>query len=270
MPITSATSVALDSRWTDRVERCRELRDRFASAQAILKFYELVLPFQRQVAKRMATAPAADKGFREQVAALTKWQDFQDLLRITADAGPERLARRARQLEQTDEDQFRSMVNDFVSMEAVSGDGQDAFFPRACLQPIAERLQMEVTLEAGESTSRCPVCRSLPQLAVLRPEGEGAARSLWCSFCLREWLFRRIVCPWCGEQDKEKLPRFSSQECHHVYISACDTCKRYLKLIDMTTEGRAVPLVDEVAAAVLDLWANEQGYSKIVRNLMGF
>ena len=38
----------------------------------------------------------------------------------------------------------------------------------------------------------------------------------------------------------------------------------------MTVDGRAVPLVDEVAAVALDLWATEHGYKKIEPNLMGF
>jgi FdhE protein len=87
---------------------------------------------------------------------------------------------------------------------------------------------------------------------------------------LKEWLFRRVVCPWCGEEDKEKLPRYSAEECSHVYVSACDVCKRYLKSVDMTIEGRAEPLVDEVALAALDVWVSERGYQKIIPNLMGF
>jgi hypothetical protein len=39
--------------------------------------------------------------------------------------------------------------------------------------------------------------------------------------------------------------------------------------VDLTIEGRAIPLVDEVALAVLDVWAAEHGYTKIARNLMG-
>src|SRR5262249_36823923 len=103
-----------------------------------------------------------------------------------------------------------------------------------------------------------------------RPEGEEAKRWLVCSFCLREWLYRRVICPLCGELDREKLPRYSTDRYQHVHVEACDSCHRYLKAIDLSIDGRAEPIVDEVASATLDVWANERGYAKICRNLMGF
>ena len=52
-------------------------------------------------------------------------------------------------------------------------------------------------------------------------------------------------------------------------VPACDTCRRYLKSIDLTRLGTAVPIVDEVAGASLDLWALQHGYEKIELNLVG-
>jgi formate dehydrogenase maturation protein FdhE len=36
----------------------------------------------------------------------------------------------------------------------------------------------------------------------------------------------------------------------------------------MTTQGRAEPIVDEMAAIPLDVWAQKQGYTKLQVNLM--
>ena len=52
-------------------------------------------------------------------------------------------------------------------------------------------------------------------------------------------------------------------------IDGCDTCKHYVLTIDLDREPRAVPLVDELAALPLDLYARERGFTKIVPNLMG-
>ena len=52
-------------------------------------------------------------------------------------------------------------------------------------------------------------------------------------------------------------------------LEACDTCRRYVKGVDRTRLGLAVPLVDEVAGAALDVWAREHGYEKIELNLVG-
>jgi hypothetical protein len=56
----------------------------------------------------------------------------------------------------------------------------------------------------------------------------------------------------------------------HIRIEACETCRHYLLNIDVAADPNAVPLVDELAALPLDVYAREQGFSKITPNLMGF
>jgi FdhE protein len=41
-----------------------------------------------------------------------------------------------------------------------------------------------------------------------------------------------------------------------------------LKTVDLTKNGLAVPVVDEIAAIPLDLWAQGRGYNKLQVNLM--
>lgn len=52
-------------------------------------------------------------------------------------------------------------------------------------------------------------------------------------------------------------------------VDACDTCHYYIKTVDLTKNGRAVPVVDELAAIPLSLWAAENGYMKVSTNLLG-
>ena len=191
------------------------------------------------------------------------------ILSVADQYGPETLANDALRLRQIGEEGWITLLESVVS-KGRNLNGTDDFFARACLQPYAEILQTQFTPSAELIPSNCPACAGLPQVSVLRPEGEGASRSLMCSFCLREWPYRRLACPWCAEEDKEKLPRYTAQECSHVHVEACDSCKHYLKTIDMTIDGLAVPLVDEAALAVLDVWAVDRGYNKIVTNLLGF
>jgi FdhE protein len=77
------------------------------------------------------------------------------------------------------------------------------------------------------------------------------------------------LCPNCGEEDKDKLPVYTAEEFSHIRVESCDTCRVYLKAIDLTKNGRAVPEVDELASVVLDLWAAEHGYTKLQPNLFG-
>jgi FdhE protein len=78
-----------------------------------------------------------------------------------------------------------------------------------------------------------------------------------------------VRCAECGEEDEVQLGYFHSPAYDHLRIDTCETCKHYLKAVDLTRLGLAVPVVDEVAAAPLDLWAREQGYEKIELNLVG-
>jgi len=143
-----------------------------------------------------------------------------------------------------------------------------AFCERVLLQAQSEERAHSATIPAGVQP-QCPFCGEKPVAAVLRPEGDGGKRFLLCSQCFTEWEFRRLLCPNCGEEDKDKLPVYTAEEFPHVRVEACDTCHVYLKAIDLTKNGLAVPEVDELATAALDLWAGEHGYTKLQANLFG-
>jgi FdhE protein len=100
-------------------------------------------------------------------------------------------------------------------------------------------------------------------------EGDGGKRFLLCSFCSQEWEFRRILCPTCGEESETKLPVYIAEQLPHIRVEACDTCKFYLPTVDLTKDGHAIPLVDDLAAIPLTLWAHENGYSRLQPNLLG-
>ncbi len=138
------------------------------------------------------------------------------------------------------------------------------------LQPYAEYLadHSEWTAPSGRP-SVCPLCGSKPQVGALRPEGDGGKRSLICSLCATEWDYRRVVCPACGEQDDHKLAVYTAEEFSHVRVEACDACHSYIKTVDLTKDGHAVPVVDELATIPLNLWAAEHGYLKLQNNFLG-
>jgi len=85
---------------------------------------------------------------------------------------------------------------------------------------------------------------------------------------MHEWGFLRISCPACGEDRFEALAVFTSDHFMHVRLDACESCHHYLKTIDMTKDGLAVPAIDELAAVSLDIWAAEMQYHKLIPNLL--
>jgi FdhE protein len=90
-----------------------------------------------------------------------------------------------------------------------------------------------------------------------------------CSLCATEWNYGRILCPACGEGSETRLAIYIAEELPHMRVEACDACHVYIKTVDLTKNGHAVPVVDEIAAVPLDLWAHEKGYKKLQPNLLG-
>jgi FdhE protein len=152
----------------------------------------------------------------------------------------------------------------------------DQFVAEALLQPFAESLVsfrdrgLSSESESMETAadSRCPACGGRAFLATLRERGHGARRSLMCGFCLSDWPAPRVSCPNCGEHKHDSLFVYRSEEFPEVRIDACQSCQSYLKTIDLTRNGIAVPVVDDLASLAMDLWAAGRGYRKVRPNLL--
>ena len=113
----------------------------------------------------------------------------------------------------------------------------------------------------------CPYCK-VPAVSLLREAAHGSRRSHVCGVCLTESPASRLGCAACGEQRVEALPIFRSEATEPARIDACDTCHGYVKTIDLTRDGSACPIADDVASLSLDLWAREQGYRRVRPNLL--
>ena len=150
-----------------------------------------------------------------------------------------------------------------------AGDEAGRFFARVLLQPYAEHLALRGAVDLEHTAATCPFCSARPVAAVLRGEGDGAKRWLLCSLCSTEWPFLRVLCPNCGEREKDSLPIYAAPDFDHVRVEACERCRTYVKSVDLTRDGRAVPVVDELATVALNIWAEEHGYAKLESNLLG-
>ena len=257
--------------WAMRIERSAELARRNPWAKEVLDLYGRILEFQKTIYEARDNACIDNQiEFRCALDLNEAERSIPDLLRLAQSYGPSKLAAEATRLQNVPISELRGKLNQFLA-EPDSPDAGGVFFVRILLQPLAERMAQARGPKAhAVAGNRCPQCSSAPQLAVIRPEGDGGKRMLLCSLCQSEWEFRRILCPYCGEENHEKLPRYTADGIPAVRVEACDTCKRYLKSVDLTIDGLAVPVVDEVATAPLDLWAAEHDYTKIQSNLMGF
>ncbi len=265
---TSTTDIR--TRWELRIRRTQEVILRHSAIANAMRFYEATLQVQSEIAARSTRPVDPAIPLRQQIDLGAVSDTMPSILAATLARGPDPLHSEAQQLKEAGEARWRNLIQAALAFAQPLPLGYEDFFARACLQPVAENLQLQLPKDPNYSGDVCPVCGSLPQVSVLRPEGEGKSRSLLCSFCLFEWGFNRSICPICGEQNREKRPTYRSEEWTYVYVEACDTCQHYLKTVDLTIEGSAVPMVDEAALAVLDVWASGLGYNKIARNMIGF
>ncbi len=153
-----------------------------------------------------------------------------------------------------------------------SRDEREDFLSRAALRPYVEVLvRNQVPVDRPRSGRVCPHCGGQPWVAVRRslPNTHGAQRSLVCALCGSEWVVNRILCPACGEENPDRLPTFNTERYPSARIEGCETCHRYVKSVDLTLDGHAIPEVDDLVSVSLDLWAREQGFSRIEPGLAG-
>jgi FdhE protein len=251
------------SSWDRRIARASELLKSQSSAAELLTFYQRLVRFQKTVYESVASLTEHD------VASLVP--HFAGLLALVQESGSTALKTAATELEQSSPQDRLELLTAVWQHQAESHElsAESLFFANALLQPFAEYLAGKSVSSTEASPPVCPFCGAKPQLAVLRPEGDGAKRFLLCSMCGTEWFFRRVLCPNCAEENKDHLPVFVAQEFDYVRVDACDTCHTYIKSIDLSKNGNAVPVVDELATVSLNLWAQENNYKKIQPNLFG-
>jgi formate dehydrogenase accessory protein FdhE len=262
-----------------RIRRAERLAAQHFFATEFLNFYKHIAAFQKTLRANIAanggakygSTPAA--GLRSSLDLTVLLPHFRGYLAAIEQHAPPALAKAAHQMSLLSSDSWIASLEAYWQHAGKYDQQVGAFaqfLPRAFLQPYAEfraalmpRAPMVITVRL------CPLCGARPLSGVLRVEGDSGKRFLLCSFCSQEWEFRRIHCPTCGEEAEAKLPVYVAEQLPHIRVEACDTCKFYLTTVDLTKDGRAIPLVDELAAIPLSLWAHEHGYARLQPNLLG-
>ena len=191
------------------------------------------------------------------------------VLRHAAEKGPDALSEEAgrRRTEGPETARTRLLV-----WWAGDRPSSEDYLSRAMLRPYVETLRgLGIAPERMHARGSCPFCGGIPWISSRR-EGsltEGARRMLGCSLCGQEWLFQRILCPCCFEEDPYKLPAFRDDRHPTVRIESCETCRRYVKSIDLSEDARPIPEVDDLVSVAMDLWAAEEGLTRIEPGLAG-
>lgn len=287
-----AVATASTALYSERTRRVGELRARYGFARQVLDFYAAVLSVQERVhAEVAADAPAAGD-----LVAYVAEKVLPRIVEVTATAGPDRL--RAAVLANHERTDARAIVAAWI--DGAEQSPVERFLARAALTPVLEGAEKDVRAVCGgpRDPRHCPDCGGPPQLSASMPSSDDLAtgpRMLICARCSTAWGYARLTCAGCGEDSSSQLQLFSeigtaagergsvirglpaaaAPSPHrptfpHVRVEACNSCRRYLLAVDVASDRRAVPVVDEIAAIPLDLYARERGYTKITPNLVGF
>jgi len=270
---------AVSNEYDVRIRRAEKLIADKSSASELLSFYKRIASFQ----KSFLTQFSVDGVQRPENRPFDSVRDgldlthllphFRNFLSLVEQNAPNELAATARELAAMPSDSWITLLSSYWELGGLFDQQIGAFaqfFPRAFLQPYAAYVAGRTAVPPVLATPRvCPLCGGRALFGVLRLEGDGGKRCMVCSFCGYEWEFLRILCPICGEEEEKKLPVYVAEQFPHIRVEACETCKFYVRTIDLTKDGNAVPVVDDLAAIPLTLWAHEHGYSRLQPNLLG-
>jgi formate dehydrogenase maturation protein FdhE len=248
-----------------RRQRSEALRARYPFAVEMLTLYEALLDVECGMPDFMSGLSASA------IAVHAAEQVMPHIVEATLAHGPQPLA--AAVSERFAQGGLIDIAARWLADEELSP--LDRYLARAATQPVLEALGGAPSIwpERPQDERHCPVCAGLPQLAYFDVTGEALVtgpRRLLCARCSNTWTAPRLTCVSCGEQTSPRLPVFGEKENFpHVRVDGCETCKRYLLTIDLLKDIRAVPVVDELAALPLDLYAQERGLTKIMPNVLG-
>jgi FdhE protein len=247
-----------DARWEKRIARARTLADDRPAVAEPLRFYAALATLQKSLPLQ-AEWPG--------IAPLTP-AFVDDLNRVS----PPAIADKLRTLTSVSEHHWATLIDTYWTSGGREPTGVDElrlFVVEAILQPFAE-VQAYQTAAPRQRTAdtRCPHCTGAPTVGVLREEGHGARRSLLCGICLTEWPSARLMCAACDESGFESLPVFRAEEFDAIRVDVCESCQTYMKTVDLTKDGAALPIVDDIASLPLDLWARDKGYRRARPNVL--
>jgi formate dehydrogenase accessory protein FdhE len=262
-----------------RIQRADYLATIYPFAAEILTFYRRICVVQQALSKEIHGAlrnqpvTAANGSFREQIDVERMLPLVKQTLTQLVPVSPEPLAVYIKEFLQGSREHWAAALQRYVMLGSANGaaeDSREELLARVLIDPYAEMLAAQQKVPSGAAAGNlCPLCEARPLAGVLRVEGDGGKRFLLCAFCGTEWEFRRIYCAFCGESREQSLPVFVAEKFPHIRVEACDTCRHCIRSVDLTKDGHAVPVVDDLAAIPLALWAGEYGYQRICGNLLG-
>src|SRR6266851_10348634 len=268
-----------DASYNARIQRAEYLKTLYPFAAEILTFYGRICAAQLRLSKELQRVLQreanlfASESFRERIDLDGVLPFVKATLEEILPDSPAPLAEYIKEFLRGSRERWAFTLQKYLThggTDEAAEDSREELLARVLIGPYAELLAAAFSVPNGLTAGNvCPNCQARPVAGVLRIEGDGGKRFLLCAFCGTQWEFRRIYCAYCGESREESLPVFVAEKFPQIRVEACDTCRHCIRTVDLTKDGNAIPLVDDLAAIPLALWADEYGYQRIHGNLLG-
>ncbi len=159
--------------------------------------------------------------------------------------------------------EMRSILKEMAAEAQIEYDVFQLLAEQA-ISPFISRYAEELAGSINQSKwlrGYCPMCGKEPAISKL--EEESGRRWLFCPLCHTEWLFKRLACPFCENDNQQSLRYFfvENDEVHRVDV--CDRCKRYIKTIDCRQINRRINMFAEnLSTLALDIVAEKEGFQR--------
>ena len=234
-PVSSHNQRLMRESWDRCIERAQQLASRDEAVQPLLTFYASLLGLQRGLAANLTASrngpPTGSAGARSGVAAAWYRRVSPGHRRERSGVAGHSGAAPARGAAGCN----RSAADDLLEppiRSAVLRQGSAAALRPVSRRrgPDAERSRID---DGGKSLSVLRRRAAALHPAWRRRSAGGRRPLVLCATCLTVWPFRRVLCAHCGEEDERKLGYFQSPAYDHLRIDACDTCRHYLKTVDL-------------------------------------
>ncbi|ABS27238.1 formate dehydrogenase accessory protein FdhE [Anaeromyxobacter sp. Fw109-5] len=111
----------------------------------------------------------------------------------------------------------------------------------------------------------CPTCGSAPTMGTLVSVAEGRGRQLACGCCRTRWTFKRVACPFCDNEDANRLGVLELEQEPGLRLDVCEACKGYVKTYTGTRDLELV--LSDWPTLHLDVLARDRGYRRLGTSL---
>jgi len=111
----------------------------------------------------------------------------------------------------------------------------------------------------------CPTCGALPAMAQLVGLEHGRMRFLCCGQCGTNWNYPRVGCPFCGNEDDQRMGHLAVEGEPVLRVDYCEVCSGYLKTYNGA--GSESLFLADWTSLHLDIAACDRGLRRFAESL---